>query len=34
MTPEHASQYPILKQAILAYYGHSLAARAQRFHVW
>ena len=34
LTPEHAGQYPTLKQAILAYYGHSLAARAQRFHVW
>ena len=28
------NQYPVLKQAILAYYGHSLAARAQRFHDW
>ena len=34
LTPERASQYPALKQAILAYYGHSLAARAQRFHDW
>ena len=34
LTPEQASQYPDLKQAILAYYGHSLAARAQRFHEW
>ena len=29
---ETAPQYPALKQAILAYYGHNLAARAQRFH--
>ena len=34
MMPEHASHHPTLKQAILAYYGHSLAARAQRFHDW
>ena len=34
LTPEQASQYPDLKQAILAYYGHSLVARAQRFHEW
>ena len=34
LMPEHASQYPALKQAILAYYCHSLAARAQRFHDW
>ena len=33
LTPERASPYPALKQAILAYYGHSLA-RAQRFHDW
>ena len=31
---ETARQYPALKQAILAYYGHNLAARAQRFHDW
>ena len=29
---ETARQYPALKQAILAYYGHNIAARAQRFH--
>ena len=29
-----AGQYPVLKQAILAYYGHNRAARAQRFHEW
>ena len=34
LMPERASQYPVLKQAILAYYGHSLAARAQCFHDW
>ena len=34
LTPEHASQYPELKQAILAYHGHSLAARGQHFHNW
>ncbi|CAL8324742.1 unnamed protein product [Boreogadus saida] len=32
LTPEQTSQYLALKQAILAYYGHSLAAWAQRFH--
>ena len=32
LTPEQASQYQTLKQAVLAYYGHSLAARAQRCH--
>ena len=31
---ETARQYPALKQATLAYYGHNLAARAQRFHDW
>jgi hypothetical protein len=31
---EAARQYPALKQAILAYYGHNLAARAQRIHDW
>ena len=31
---ETARPYPALKQAILAYYGHNLAARAQRFHDW
>ena len=31
---ETARQYPALKQAILAYYGHNLAARAQRVHDW
>ena len=34
LPPEDADQYPALKQAILAYYGHNLAARAQRFHDW
>ena len=34
LTPEQASQYRILKQAVRAYYGHSLAARVQRFHGW
>ena len=34
LTPDRASQYPALKQAILAYYSHSHAARAQRFHDW
>ena len=34
LTSDCASQYPVLKQAILAYYGHSLATRAQRFHDW
>ena len=34
LSAETASQYPALKQAILAYYGHNLAARAQRFHNW
>ena len=34
LTPEQASRYPTLKQAVLAYYGHSLAARAQRFRDW
>ena len=34
LSTEDASQYPALKQAILAYYGHNLAARAQRFHDW
>ena len=34
LSAETASQYPALKQAILAYYGHNLAARAQRFHDW
>ena len=29
-----ARQYPALKQAILAYYGHNLAARAQRAQDW
>jgi hypothetical protein len=29
LTQERASQYPELKQATLAYYGYSLAARAQ-----
>ena len=29
---ETGRQYPALKQAILAYYGHNIAARAQRFH--
>ena len=31
---ETARQYPALKQAILAYYGHNLTGRAQRFHDW
>ena len=31
---ESAAQYPVLKQAILAYYGQNLAARAQCFHEW
>ena len=31
---ESAAQYSVLKQAILAYYGHNLTARAQRFHDW
>ena len=34
MTPDQASQYPILKQAVRAYYRHTLATRAQRFHDW
>ena len=34
LTPEQACRYPTLKQALLAYYGHSLAARAQRFQDW
>ena len=34
LAPERASQYPALRQAKLAYYGLSLAARAQRFHEW
>ena len=34
LTPEQASQYRILKQAVRAYYGHSFAARVQRFHGW
>ena len=34
LPPEDAEQYPVLKQAIMAYYGHNLAARAQRFHDW
>uniref|UniRef100_A0A8C5CNI1 Uncharacterized protein n=1 Tax=Gadus morhua TaxID=8049 RepID=A0A8C5CNI1_GADMO len=29
-----ARQYPALKQAILAYYGHNLAARSQRAQDW
>ena len=29
-----ARQYPALKQAILAYYGHNLAACAQRAQDW
>ena len=29
-----ARQYPALKQAILAYYGHNLAAHAQRAQDW
>lgn len=29
-----AADYPTLKAAILAQYGHNLAARAQRFHSW
>ena len=32
LSAETASQYPALKQVILAYYGHNLAARAQHFH--
>jgi hypothetical protein len=31
---KRASQYSVLKQALLAYYGYSLAVRAQRFHEW
>ena len=34
LSAETASQYPALKQAILAYYEHNLAARAQCFHDW
>ncbi|KAK0131574.1 hypothetical protein N1851_033750 [Merluccius polli] len=34
ISAETARQYPALKQAILAYYGHNLAARAHRFHDW
>ena len=34
LSAETADQYPVLKQAILAYYGHNLAARAKRFHDW
>ena len=29
-----APQYPALKQAVLAYYGHNLAVRAQHAHDW
>ena len=31
---ENARQYPALKQAILAYYGHNLATRAQQVYDW
>ena len=34
LSAEAAAQYPALKQAILAYYGHNLAARACRFQDW
>ena len=34
LSAESAAQYSVLKQAILAYYGRNLAARAQRFHDW
>ena len=34
LSSETAGQYPALKQAILAYYRHNLAARALRFHDW
>uniref|UniRef100_A0A8C5FH16 CCHC-type domain-containing protein n=1 Tax=Gadus morhua TaxID=8049 RepID=A0A8C5FH16_GADMO len=32
--PQQAGHYPTLKQAILAHYGHSLPAQAQRYHDW
>ena len=33
-TPLQAGHYPELKRAILAHYGHSLPAQAQRYHDW
>ena len=34
INPGDAGLYPALKAAVLAYYGHSLAARALNFHEW
>ena len=34
LSTAQAAHYPTLKRAILAHYGHSLPAQAQRFHDW
>uniref|UniRef100_A0A8C5BU63 Gypsy retrotransposon integrase-like protein 1 n=1 Tax=Gadus morhua TaxID=8049 RepID=A0A8C5BU63_GADMO len=34
INPGDAGLYPALKAAVLAYYGHSLAAKALNFHEW